>query len=572
MGDNRGVVQDSDGTGKLAGLYSAEDHRFVALAEATLDDYLVRNPTVATAVGDHRFDHRIGDLSSDGVAEQVRILTGHLGRLETVESWTLSRVNTIDLQILRDQVAARISNLTELAEQTWNPLRWNPGELLYPLLARPDSDPDIHGHSITCRLGGLPEFLDAARVTLKDMPRPHVQTAADQLDGFQTLLARILAEPQRLGSHEAAVRDAAEDAAVAVHDYGRWLRGQVPSSQRDPRLGPKLYSRVLQDRTGYQGDPDELLVAAEAELAELHERIARVAARVLKRSMATRRLVPTAMAEVADLGRVPVGELPRAAVAAMQAAIEFTKSAGLITVPQIPIDVIDMPVFRRGVAMAYCDPPGALAPAQAPTYIAISPAESSWSPVRRDSFYREYNAAMLDVLMIHEAVPGHALQLHAARAAQTPSRVRDVFQSGSFIEGWAVYAESMMVDAGFQGASASLGADAIRLQQLKMALRSVVNTILDIRFHTREMTQAQARRLLAVDGFQEEGEVAAKWRRVQVTAGQLPQYFVGGSQVRSLVAELAESKPHWPLRRMHDEVLSHGSVDPQYLRTLLALD
>jgi hypothetical protein len=239
----------------------------------------------------------------------------------------------------------------------------------------------------------------------------------------------------------------------------------------------------------------------------------------------------------------------------------FVRERDLVTVPDDPIEVIVMPEYARGVAVAYCDPPGPLEPAPVPTFYAISPTPGSWSAERVESFYREYNDHMISNLSVHEAMPGHYLQLAHARRFRGSTRARTVCESGPFIEGWAVYAEELMARAGFGGLP-------VRLQQLKMQLRMIINAILDQQVHCDGMTETEAMRLMTERGFQEEGEAAGKWRRVLLTSAQLSTYFVGYTETAAIARARGGSRRP---RDWHDAMLAHGSPSPRHLRRLLGV-
>ncbi len=256
---------------------------------------------------------------------------------------------------------------------------------------------------------------------------------------------------------------------------------------------------------------------------------------------------------------------------ALEHATDFVRDRELVSIPQQDTEVIEMPEIHRGVAVAYCDAPGPLEEASVPTYVAVSPTPESWDQERVASFYREYNAMLLHDLTIHEAMPGHVLQLAHAARAQTPTRVRRFGFSGVFVEGWAVYAEELLLDNGYAPEDSPQSALAIRLQQLKMQARMAINTILDIRVHSMEMSEDEALRLMTFRGFQEEGEAIGKWRRALLTAGQLPTYFVGYQAVRSIANDLRVVHPDWSDRKVHDLMLSHGSPAPRHLRTLIGI-
>jgi uncharacterized protein (DUF885 family) len=214
--------------------------------------------------------------------------------------------------------------------------------------------------------------------------------------------------------------------------------------------------------------------------------------------------------------------------------------------------------------VAYCDAPGPLDPPDSTTFFAISPTPASWSAERVRSFYREYNAHLVRNLVIHEAMPGHVLQLGHGRRSPVTTKVRQAFTSGPFVEGWAVYAEAVMAEAGF-------GGPALRMQQLKMQLRTAINTILDVRVHCDELSQDDAMALMLARGFQEEGEAAGKWRRALMSSAQLSTYHVGYLQVRDISRRLADARPDWSMRERHDAMLAHGSPPPRHLPALLGI-
>ena len=253
---------------------------------------------------------------------------------------------------------------------------------------------------------------------------------------------------------------------------------------------------------------------------------------------------------------------------ALAALIAFVTDRQLVTVYDDPVEVIPMPEIDRGVAVAYCDSPGPLEPAPLPTFVAVSPTPADWPAERVASFYREYNRHMVHDLMVHEAMPGHYLQLqHSRRFTGSRTAIRAALWSGSFVEGWAVYAERIMAETGYPGDG---DPRAVRMQQLKMQLRTIINAILDARVHGHGMTEAEAMALMTGRGHQEEGEAAGKWRRALLTSAQLSTYYVGYTEVSDLAAELQAAQPGLADRQVHDRMLAHGSPPARLLRTLIA--
>jgi uncharacterized protein (DUF885 family) len=256
------------------------------------------------------------------------------------------------------------------------------------------------------------------------------------------------------------------------------------------------------------------------------------------------------------------GEIIDTARQALEDERAFVKAHDLVTVYDDPLEIIAMPQFQRGVALAYCDAPGPLDKGQK-TFFAVSPIPDDWSAREVKSFLREYNTRSIYDLTMHEAMPGHYLQLmHANRGTST---LRAVLASNTFVEGWAVYGERMMIEQGFKQDDPLM-----RLIQLKWYLRTIANALLDQGVHVDGMSHADAMHLMTHDTFQEEREAEAKWVRAQLTSAQLPTYFVG---VQEHLAVREEAKQRWAqgftLKRYHDAVLAHGSPPLRYVREVI---
>jgi uncharacterized protein (DUF885 family) len=251
-----------------------------------------------------------------------------------------------------------------------------------------------------------------------------------------------------------------------------------------------------------------------------------------------------------------------AAKQALAQATAFVREKKQVTVPDDPVKVILMPEFQRGVAVAYCDSPGPLDKGL-DTYFAISPIPDDWSAEQTDSFLREYNSRMIQLLAIHEAMPGHYLE--GAHSARFPSTLRAVLRSGLFAEGWAVYTERMMTDAGYAD-----GDPLFKLVQRKFYLRTIANAILDQGVHVDGWSREQAMHLMTHDAFQQEREAAGKWVRAQLSSAQLPTYFVGAQEQFDLRHAMeAKLGDKFDAMAYHDQVLSYGAPPTRYVRELM---
>ena len=548
------------------------DIAFTSYAAATLDGLLERQPEWATGVGDHRHDDRLTVGTANHYEQTSRWAGERLAGLAGIDAGRLSPQHRVDAQILANQLARLRFIIDELREQEWNPMGANPGRAIYNLLVRDFAPLADRLRSAARRLAMLPESLAAARSVLGPMPRIHIETALTQFAGTERLLTGELR--RAAGDVPGAGRDLDEalpPALEAIAGHTRWLEERLADGHRDgfrdPRLGADLFSRKLALVLDTELPVEQIVARAEADLAWMSEELVVAAAEytgTVPGGADTVRVALDALAADAPDDATILGFVRDAFVAQR----EFVTAHDLVTVFDDPLEVIAMPEIDRGVAVAYCDSPGPLETAALATFIAVSPTPEGWSPERIRSFYREYNRHMVHNLMVHEAMPGHALQLQHSNRFTAATPVRAAWRSGSFVEGWAVYAEQVMNAHGYPGEG---NPAALRTQRLKSKLRTIINAIMDARVHCDGMTQEQAMALMIGPGYQEEGEAAGKWRRVLLTSAQLSTYFVGFTEVSDLAADLQRAQPGWPERQLHDAMLAHGSPPARHLRTLLGV-
>ncbi|MBY8872097.1 DUF885 domain-containing protein [Micromonospora sp. PLK6-60] len=534
---------------------------FVPLAERIVEAVLESRPGLATSAGDHRFDDRLPDLSADAVAADRAMLRDAADALAEIDPDSLDVDHQVDHALLTSLVDRGLFESTEIRAHEWDPLRHNPGPLLHALLARPYAPAEVRLASLAGRLAAVPDALATARATLRDMPRVHAETAVGQFTGTAALIRDevpgLLAEAPAL---HGTVEPAATAAIAALDEFVAWLRGGLAADAgpgRDPRLGRRLWEARLWHTLDTELPAAEVQRRAWANLERVTDEIRAAAVELVggpADDETVRRALDLLAAEhpddhtIVDLASVTLDE-----------ASDFVRAHDLVTLVDDPCVIQQMPEFARGVAVAYCDSPGPLETADVPTFYCIAPTPADWPAHRVESFYREYNDHMIRNLTVHEAMPGHFLQLAHARRYVGDTRVRALTESGVFIEGWAVYAEELMVDRGFGGLP-------VRLQRLKMQLRMTINALLDQLVHCDGMAEADAMALMTGRGFQEEGEAAGKWRRALLTSTQLSTYFVGYSEL----AEIGAARPDGvPVRDWHDAMLAHDCPPPRHLRTLL---
>ncbi len=553
------------------------DVRFQKAAGDFLQAYLALEPENATALGEHRYDSSLKDRSREALGHEADVAKGTLKELAVISVNGLAKENRVDYGVLKSNLESTVYEIENVRSWVWNPMDYNVGNSIYLLIGRDFAPLAERLRSVSGRLRGIPAVVAAAEANLQHPPKVHVETAILQNKGTIGLIRDDLRKFADQAPEVKADLAAAQATAVAaLEDYGKWLKEDLlPRADGDFRLGDEKFRTRLRYSLESDLSKEEVLRRAEAELKKTQDNMYRTALPIFERSyhgegsaedVDRKTVCKTVLDQLAE-SHPDNDSIVQHAKANLQACMDFVHAHELVSVPSEPVNVVVMPEFQRGVAIAYCDAPGALAKNEA-TFFAISPTPDGWTDQRKSSFYREYNDFMLQDLTIHEAMPGHYLQPTLANRFKAPTLVRGVFTSGMFAEGWATYAEQFMAESGYSGPG-------VRMEQLKMRLRLIINAILDQKIHTDGMTEAEAMALMTQEGFQEEGEAAGKWRRACLTAAQLSTYFVGNTEVNDLAHDYRVKQGH-PLsaaevRQMHDQMLSYGTMAPRYLRVLMGL-
>ena len=534
------------------------------LVEQFLADLFRHQPVFATGKGDHRYDALWPDVSEAGLAAYADALRSWRQRFSEVDVAALVPDDQTDRDLLLEQIDHMLFELEVMAEERWNPLGYVylAGDGLFTLLAREFAPLADRMASLAGRVEGLPRLFAAAAANLTGLPgRPvsllHLDTALAQLDGVMELIEQAQTEARsvlakgsdlRLAAALARADAAAPEARAAIEAFRRHLDREVrPRAEGEGRLGRDLYARKLRWALRSELSPDELLARAQRDLVRVRAEMLRLAGETWptwmrgrplptegsarSREAAERETVRAILdAVAAEHPRVDeILDRCRAETAALQTLIT---ERGLLDVPDEPLEIIWTPLFMRSLGGAYLDAPGPLEQGQR-SFFGFTPPPEDATPEQVESLLREDNDRMLRVLCIHEAIPGHYLQLWYAN--RHGSLARAVFASGLFAEGWAVYVTQVLMDLGYAGGDIGL-----LLTHWKFYLRSVTNVILDVRIHGgagEPIGEAEALRLMMEEGFQEEAEARAKWNRARLTSTQLATYFVGSSEMWELELE-----------------------------------
>src|SRR3989440_10034808 len=561
----------------MSALATPEDDRFQKLAKDYIEGLLQANPEYATSLGDHRFDDKLTDYSDEAEAKELKRAKDFRQQLEAFNDLTkLTGPNKVDVRLLSDNIDNEIFGIEELKEREWNPLLYNESlaNSLYLLVARDFAPPEKRAAGIKARMEKIPAVIAQAKTNLKNPPQVYTETAIDQTQGAISLIKEGLHETlDKAPKTKADLAPLQEKTIAALNDYKTWLKNDLlPRSTGDFRIGADKFRKKLRFALTSDMSMEDLMKAARTDLEQTQKAIYETALPLYKKqfpnadaaTLSDRKKVTTAVLDKLAEERPNDKTIVDYSKTVLKEATDFVKSKNLVTVPTTPIDIIVMPEFKRGQAIAYCDSAGPL-DKNGKTFFAVAPTPDDWNQQRQESFFREYNNFMIRDLTVHEAMPGHYLQLAHSNEFKAPTLVRAIFQSGTFIEGWAVYAEQFMAENGYGGPE-------VKMQQLKMRLRVICNAIIDQSIHAGNMSEQEALDVMMKEGFQQEGEAVAKWKRARLSSSQLSTYFVGVTEHLALREQAkARDGAKFDLKEYNDTVLSYGSPPVKYVREMMGL-
>ncbi|HEV2437596.1 MAG TPA: DUF885 domain-containing protein [Verrucomicrobiae bacterium] len=558
----------------------SEDDQLNTFFKSYLEDYFRQQPLAATQLGDHRFDHQLDDISPEARAAWLALAEKTLQELpQKVDYHRLSRDGQIDFEIIQHNLQMQIWET-----ENFHPFREDPrtygaylNDSVYLLLTQSTLPKETNVANCLARMAQMPRIVAEAEKTLTHPAKPILETAIRQnqgaIDFYKKdifLLAGDTAQADQLKASAASV-------AGLLENYQKFLEGPLMArASGEWRIGQRRFDQKFELETDAGITAEQNLADAETEFDHVRRDMYVLARQLWCQYFPRTPLPPDDAAGERDTILRVIDAIdrdhstPEGLVTDARADIErikdFIRKRDYIRLPDPDrCEVIVMPEFRRGNSLAYLDNAPPLDP-NAHSYYAISPPPSDWTPQQVESFLEEYNRYMLQILTIHEGYPGHYVQL--AEAVRVPSLIRRVYQSGTYIEGWAVYGEMTMLNEGYGDGDLRL-----RMMELKFYLRAVANSILDYKMHCTQMTDAEAMKFLTQDAFQSEGEAKLKLIRAKQSSVQLSTYFVGRMAHYRLHQEIErELGDKFDLARYHNAVIAHGSVPVKYLPELVRAD
>ena len=541
----------------------ADEQSIDKLTRLYIEILLQDDPVLGGQIGIHgndsdpRYhDRRLPDVSTEAWRQGHETHQFLLGRLREMDEDALSPVDRIDHHILKNQVEQQILEITRLGART-NPLTYVGilGNAFVYLTLRAYAPIESRLQSFGDRCRATPRFLDQARAALSPSDvRPTAaqkKTTMARLEGmtdtggiFDKSLGDLLATADLSPDDVVAIKTSCDKAAASIVDFSHWFEQTIePRPDSEWRLGPDLYTAKYRLHMDYPLEPDELLVAAEAELQVVYAELIDIARRVHDKFLTRRetfrpaseltdRQVGSAVLAKLANDRSTVDSLIADSYAMTDSIVRFVEENDLMDLPATSkLRIEDIPPHLSGYAVAQI----VTAPVFEPHLESVWFWDLDFLATYED-YLKEYNRTTLALVYIHEGVPGHFVQLEYSNRFDriTPK----IFKNGPMVEGWASYIESQIVDNGFTVyPDHPLGYDLQQLANLKLQLRSIINAIIDIRLHMTDWPEEEAVRLMLEKGFQEEGEARGKLTRAKLSSVQLATYFAGHQAILGLLQE-----------------------------------
>ena len=555
----------------------ASDGEVAKSFQTWLDAECKRHPVFSTQQGNREYDGQMDDLSPKARAEDAKRDSEVLAELAMkFDRSTLSRNAQIDLEIWESFLKYRVWQFNNSDDFANDPRTYlvSCSDRVYGLFTQSTLPRHRNVENAVSRIARIPEVIADAKASIKNPPKILTEVAIKRTEGaiafYEKDIFALAEESPQISSLASPCRRAAE----SLKDYKKFLEEEVlPRSNGEWRIGEKKFGEKLAMELDAGLSAQDVIDTAEAE-ADRVEREMYYVAKQLWSSTIKNKPVPaddaigrreTIRLVLAELGKDHgvSATLVNDARSTVDEIKAFIREKKILTLPDPDqCSIIEMPEFQRGFSAAYLNQAPPL-DAKAKSLYAISPPPADWPTERQEAFFHEYNRSMLQVLTIHEAYPGHYVQLDYSN--RVDSLIRKVLSSGVFAEGWAVYTEQMMLDEGYGDGDLSL-----RLHQLKFYMRAVLNAILDYRMHCSAMSDDDALALLVDRGFQTSAEAIGKIQRSKQSSCQLSTYFVGRTAFYRLRQNVQRARGNaFELGPFHEEVLLQGTVPVKYLPELV---
>ena len=545
------------------------DKRFDNFKVRFINELWKHNPMWATEIGYHAYDSVLEVNNEQYRKSQVTFSKSYLDSLKTYDKATLNSLNRMDYNLIENYLNSNIFYITEMKSWQWNPSSYNATGNVAFMLSENYEPLNKRLVNIGKKLSQFKAYYEAAKKNIANPTNEHLNLAMEQNAGGIAALENDLLDSLKQSTLKAGVKlsitQSLTDAKKAVEDYITFLKDFKNDSPRSFRLGKDLYAKKFEYDIQSQYTYQQIYDSAIQRKTFLHNEMYKIADKLWPKYFGTKAKPADSLAlirmmiDTISVYHVKPDEFQSAIEKQLPELVKFINEKKLIYIdPSKPLKVRKEPAYMAGVAGASISSPGPYDKG-GNTYYNVG-SLSGWTSERAESYLREYNHYILQILNIHEAIPGHYTQLVYSNNA--PSIIKAVFGNGAMIEGWAVYGELMMLENGYGNNEPEMW-----LMYYKWILRTVCNTILDISVHTMDMTEEQALKLLENEAFQQKAEAQGKWKRVNVTNVQLTSYYTGFKEICDLREDLKKKQGNkFNLKVFHEKFLSYGSAPVKMIR------
>jgi uncharacterized protein (DUF885 family) len=535
-------------------------------------------PGWASSQGYHKYDSMLVVPDAKSRASEINFVMAHMDSLKNFDIDKLNDNNKTDYLMIKNQLESTRWSIDEQKSFEWNPAQYNVSESFATMLNEKYDSLDNRLNNLYLKMANIPAYYEAAKQNIKNPTAEHTQLAIEQnlggLSVFEKDLPKALDESHLGADMKAKITARSNEAIAAIKAFADWLKQMKNDSPRSFRLGKDLYAKKFdyEIQSGYT--VDQIYDKAMSHKKELHTNMALLADSLWTKYMGTAakpadtlKKIRMVIDKISQKHTTP-GEFQATIEKQLPVLVDFIKTKNLIYIDSTkPLVVRREPDYMAGVAGASISAPGPY-DKNGNTYYNVG-TMSGWDKERAESYLREYNFYTLQILNIHEAIPGHYTQL--VYSNQSPSIIKAILGSSSMIEGWAVYTERMMLENGYGAENGSdKSSPEMWLMYYKWNLRSTCNTILDYNVHVKNMTKEDAMHLLVDEAFQQKAEAEGKWRRVTLTQVQLCCYFTGYTEIYDFREEMKHKQgSHFDLKAFHEKFLSYGSAPVKYIKDMM---
>ncbi len=561
--------------GKTAG----NDASFDAFKNRFIDQLWVQYPDWATSQGYYNYAEK---LEIPSVKQREASLSFSKLYADSLHKFTinsLSANNQCDYKMIENYLAKKEWEINSFKEYEWNPAAYNVADAFNEVLIKPFKPLQERVAILSKKLEGIPAYYAAAKENIKNPTKEHTDLAIAQHAGTEDVFKMLEDSAKAVHYTDPKLSENLAKAREAVKDYLAFLAAKKQdkaTAWRDFRIGKELFSKKFEYDIVSEYSAEQILEKAIAHKQELHHKMITLTNQLWGKYMAKTAKPADSLVMV----KMMIDKLsehhckPADFVNTIRQQIptltKFVDEHKLLTLdPSKPLQVRETPKFMRGTAGASISAPGPYEK-KGTTFYNVDPlsVEDGWTAERSESYLREYNDYMLQILNIHEAIPGHYAQLIYSN--QSPSMIKTIFGNGAMVEGWAVYTERMMLEQGYGAENGAKEASPeMWLIYYKWNLRSTCNTIIDYSIQCKNMQEKEVLDLLQNQAFQTEAEAKGKYKRASLSQVQLCSYFTGYTEIYDFRESLKKKEgDKFDLKAFHEKFLSFGSAPVKFVKAL----